>query len=511
MMSYLLGIDIGTSSIKAVLVDAESARIQGSARAEHPIQHPRPGYAEQNPDDWWQATVSAVRGALRAALVDPAAIRGIGLCGQMHGTVCLDETARPVRPAIIWADGRSQAEIAALLAQAAPDQLARWAPGPPATGFMALSLMWLARHEPRTLDRTYTVLLPKDYVRLILTGERGTEPSDAASTWLFDVRSGEWSGELIALCGLDRRYLPPLAGSADVVGALHREAGEALGLPPGIPVVAGCADQPAQALGHGVLDPGVTLVTTGSGGQVFSPLASPKPDPLLRFHVFNHAAPGRWYALAAILSAGLSLRWLRDLLGLAERGDAYEHLSRLAGEVPPGAEGLLFLPYLAGERTPLMDPEASGVFLGLRLHHEAGHLARAVMEGVAFALASCLSLVREPGDDEQERQVVASGGGASSPVWRQIQADVFNTPLRIARGSDHAPLGAALLAGVGSGAYGSLAEGCARLPPAALVIQPDPAAAAFYRSRHRLFQDVYQHLREDMHGLARPAAIGGGE
>jgi xylulokinase len=509
-MSYLLGIDIGTSSIKAVLVDAESARIQGSARAEHPIHHLQSGYAEQNPDDWWQATVSAVRGALRQTAVDPAAIRGIGLCGQMHGTVCLDEAARPIRPAIIWADGRSQAELTALLAQAAPNQLARQAPGPPATGFMALSLMWLARHEPHTLDRTQTVLLPKDYIRLILTGESGTEPSDAAATWLFDVRSGEWSGELIELCDLERRYLPPIAGSADVVGTLRREAGEALGLPPGIPVVAGCADQPAQALGHGVLDPGVTLVTIGTGGQVFSPLAAPKPDPLMRFHVFSHAAPGRWYALAAILSAGLSLHWLRDLLGLADRQDAYQHLSRLAEEVPPGAEGLLFLPYLAGERTPLMDPEASGVFLGLRLHHEAGHLARAVMEGVAFALASCLSLVREASDDGQEHLVVASGGGASSPVWRQILADVFNTPLRIASGSDHAPPGAALLAGVGSGAYKSLAEGCGRTPPAELVIQPDPAAASFYHSRHRLFQDVYRHLKDDMHRLSRTTAIGGG-
>jgi xylulokinase len=509
-MSYLLGIDVGTSSVKAVLIDVARAQIQASSGAEHPIRHPQPGYAEQNPDDWWQATIQAVRKVLGESGIDPAAVRGIGLCGQMHGTVCLDESGKPLRPAIIWADGRSQAELAALLEQAAPDQLSRWAPGPPATGFMALSLMWLACHEPDTLTRTQTVLLPKDYIRLILTGEPGTDPSDAAATWLFDVRAGEWSAELIELCGLERRYLPPIAPSAEVVGILRREAGEALGLPSGIPVVAGCADQPAQALGHGLLDPGTTLVTIGTGGQVFSVLAAPTPDPRLRFHVFDHAAPGRWYALAAILSAGLSLRWLRDLLGLTDRQDAYQHLSRLAQAVPPGAEGLLFLPYLAGERTPLMDPEASGVFLGLRLHHEAGHLVRAVMEGVAFALASCLALIGESADEGQRQAVIASGGGASSPVWRQIQADVFNTPLLIAGGSDHAPLGAALLAGVGSGQYESLASGCSRLPSPETVVQPDPQAAAFYRSQHRLFQDAYQHLKGDMHRLAHRAVADAG-
>jgi xylulokinase len=507
-MSCLLGLDIGTSSVKAVLVDVEDARIRASAGAEHPIHHPQPGYAEQNPSDWWQATVRAVREALDKAGVDPVAVRGIGLCGQMHGTVCLDRAGEPLRPAIIWADGRSQAELAALLEQATPDQLARWAPGPPAAGFMALSLMWLARHEPRTLERTQTVLLPKDYLRLILTGESGTEASDAAATWLFDVRSGGWSDELIERCGLERRYLPAIARSTDVVGTLRREAGEALGLPPGLPVVAGCADQPAQALGHGLLDPGATLVTTGTGGQVFSVLAAPKADPHLRFHVFNHAAPGRWYALAAILAAGLSLRWLRDLLGLSARQDAYQYLSQLAHAVPPGAEGLLFLPYLAGERTPLMDPQASGVFVGLRLHHGAGHLARAVMEGVAFALASCLSLVSRLGDDEQT--VIASGGGMSSPVWRQIQADVFDTPLWLARGGDHAPLGAALLAGVGSGQVESLAAGCARLPAPEVAVRPDPSAAAFYRSRLLLFQEVYRHLKDDMHRLAPTAAVDAG-
>jgi xylulokinase len=506
-MSCLLGIDIGTSSVKAVLVEVERAQIQASAGVEHPIHHPEPGYAEQNPDDWWQATVRAVRQVLGKSGIDPTAVRGIGLCGQMHGTVCLNESGEPLRPAIIWADGRSQTELTVLFEQTTPDQLSCRAPGPPATGFMALSLMWLARHEPYTLTRTQTVLLPKDYVRLILTGELGTDPSDAAATWLFDVRSGEWSDELIAFCGLERRYLPSITGSAEVVGTLRREAAEALGLPSGIPVVVGCADQPAQALGHGLLDPGTTLVTTGTGGQVLSVLAAPTPDPHLRFHVFNHAAPGRWYALAAILSAGLSLRWLRDLLGLADRQDAYQHLSRLAQAVPPGAEGLLFLPYLAGERTPLMDPEASGVFLGLRLHHEAGHLARAVMEGVAFALASCLALVGESAGEEQRQTVIASGGGASSPVWRQIQADVFNTPLWIAREGDHAPLGAALLAGVGSGYYESLAAGCSRLPAPEIVVRPDPEAAAFYHARLPLFQDVYRHMKEDMHRLVGTAVI----
>ncbi|GAB4454578.1 MAG: xylulokinase [Anaerolineae bacterium] len=502
-MAYLLSIDIGTSSVKTLLLAADSGRTLATAGREYPIAQPRPGYAEQNPDDWWEAAVYTVRAALSEAGIDPAGVRGIGFSGQMHGTVCLDRAARPVRPAIIWADTRSSAQVDALRARADPEALAAHAPGPPAAGFMGPTLMWLTAHEPDAIAATHRVILPKDYVRLRLTGEVGTEVSDAASTWLLDIASGQWSDWLLDLSGLERRYLPPVAASADVVGALRPAAADALGLPAGIPVVAGCADQPAQALGYGLFDAGTALATIGTGGQVLYPLRAARVDPQMRFHVFNHALRDRWYALAAILAAGLSLRWLRDLLGLRDRPDAYAYLSEQAAQVPPGAEGVVFLPHLAGERTPHMDPAASGVFVGLRLRHGVGHLARAVMEGVTFAMAECLALALDlAGGAEAGVQVIASGGAAASPVWRQIQADIYNTPLLLAAGENHACVGAALLAGVGCGVYASIEEACALLPPSTVGVMPDPARAAFYAERRALYRALYARLKDDMHRLS---------
>ncbi len=501
-MTYLLGIDIGTSSEKTLVLDAESGRALCSAQKEYPIHQPQPGYAEQNPDDWWQATIVTVRKAVTDAGIDSSAIRGIGFSGQMHGGVCLDKSARPVRPAIIWADTRSTAQCDDLKHRADPQELARHAPGAPAAGFMATTLMWLTRHEPETIENTHTVILPKDYVRLCMTGELATDVSDAAGTWLLDIASGQWSDWLLELCGLDSRYLPPILGSMDVAGTLLPSAAEALGLPPGIPVIAGCADQPAVCMAYGLYNPGTALAAIGTGGQVVHPLTAVRADPHLRFHVMNHAVPQRWYALAAILSAGLSLRWLRDLLGLKNRPDAYQQLSALASEVPPGAGGLLFLPYLAGERTPHMDSQASGVFVGLRLHHHAGHLARAVMEGVTFAMSECLSLVSTLTDNNDPIQVIASGGATASPLWRQIQADIYNTPLLLSGGDSHACIGAALLAGIGCGVYASVEEACALLPKPVAEVWPDAARVEFYQQRGELYRRMYGQLKDAMHQLS---------
>ncbi len=499
-MTYLLGIDIGTSSVKATLVKAEDMLPLANAAQEYPIHKPQAGYAEQNPDDWWRATIHTIRQVIEQANIDTSAIAGIGLSGQMHGFVCLDSAAKPIRPAIIWADARSSAQVEHILAQVSPEDLARHAPGPPAAGFMAATLKWLHEHESETIHKTTTVLLPKDYVRLQMTGELATEPSDAAATWLFDIEHGVWSAQLIAWCGLEDRYLPAIIHSVDVAGPLTAAAAEALNLPAGIPVIAGSADQPAQMLGHGVYQPGTALTIIGTGGQVIHPMPQPHVDRAMRLHVFNHAVPQRWYALGAILSAGLSLRWLRDLLGFAARDDAYAHISQIASDVPPGAEGLIFLPYLSGERTPLMDPLASGTFVGLRLHHEAGHLARAVMEGVTFAMAECLSLVNSLGDTSIHR-VIASGGATQSDVWRQIQADVYNTTLHIAAGTDHATVGAALLAGVGCGVYTDVDDACGRLPETTMQIEPDSATTALYAQRRDIFRNIYAHLKDDMHRL----------
>jgi xylulokinase len=365
--------------------------------------------------------------------------------------------------------------------------------------------MWLHQHEPETIATTQTILLPKDYVRLRMTGEIATDISDAAGMWLLDIASGQWSEWLLNLCGLENRYLPPILGSMDLAGTLLPTAAEALGLPAGIPVIAGCADQPAVCMAYGLYNPGTALTAIGTGGQVVHPLTQVRTDPQMRFHIMNHAIPQRWYALAAILSAGLSLRWLRDLLGLKDRPDAYQHLSALASDVPPGADGLLFVPYLAGERTPHMDAQASGVFVGLRLHHHAGHLARAVIEGVTFAMNECLSLVSNLAGNAHSIQVIASGGATASPLWRQIQADIYNSPLLLASGDSHACVGAALLAGIGCGVYSSVEDACARLPQPRAEVWPDAGRAEFYRQRGEIFRRMYGQLKDDMHRLTESA------
>jgi xylulokinase len=503
-VAYLLGIDIGTSSVKTLVLEVDTTRALASAGQEYPIFQPQPGYAEQNPDDWWRAAVQTVHKAVAVAAIDPSAIRGIGFSGQMHGGVCLDSAAKPLRPAIIWADTRSTAQVADIRNRATAQELAQHAPGAPAAGFMAATLMWLKHHEPDTLAKTRAFILPKDYVRLRMTGEIATDISDAAGTWLLDIASGQWSDWLLNLCGLENRYLPPILASMEIAGPLLPSAADELGIPPGIPVIAGCADQPAVCMAYGLYNPGTALTAIGTGGQVVHMLTQVRTDPQLRFHIMSHAIPQRWYALAAILSAGLSLRWLRDILGLKEHPDAYQHLSTLAADVPPGADGLLFLPYLAGERTPHMDAQASGVFVGLRLHHHAGHLARAVMEGVTFAMSECLSLVSNLGDNSQI-QAIASGGATASPLWRQIQADIYNTPLLLSSGDSHACVGAALLAGIGCGVYTSIEDACARLQQPRAEVWPDAGRADFYRQRAEIYRRMYGQLKDDMHRLTESA------
>ncbi len=492
----LIGIDIGTTNIKTVVIDATDAHVLAAADREHPIHHPRPGYSEQNPAEWWEAVVETTRRALADSATSPSSVSGIGLSGQMHGTVFVGDDNQPVRPAIIWADTRSSPQVKALKDRLSIADMARHAPGQPAAGFMGPTLMWMAAHEPDTLARTKVVLLPKDAVRLKLTDQISTEPSDAAATWLFDVVRGDWSDALLNACNVDRRIMPPVMESAAVAGALTRRAAETLGLPAGIPVVTGSADLPAQALGYGLFEPGRALVTVGTGGQVVHPLTAPAIDPDLRYYVFNHSAAGRWYAQAATLSAGLSLRWLRDTINAG----GYERLSELAAKVPPGADGLIFLPYLAGERTPIMDPAASGVFLGLRLHHEAGHMARAIMEGVMFSLADCLDLAAQS-SKTPVTEVIASGGATKSPVWRQIMADVLGRPLMLSQGAHHACVGAALLAGVGAGLYENIAGACSRLPAPQVAVIPDRTQTAFYRERRERYRGLYDRLKDDMHAL----------
>jgi xylulokinase len=490
-MSSLLSIDLGTSSAKAALFDVDSMRLIATADREYPILHPQPGYAEQDPDDWWQAVVAAVRDVLNGHHLHH--ILAIGLDGQMHGLVCLDSNLRLLHPAIIWADARASQEIKQLAKLR--QKISATLPGPPASGFAAGSVLWINRHLPSLLERTRAAILPKDAIRLQLTGLLGTDPSDAAGTWLFDIKTGAWAPEVASFCGLRLDQLPPVIPSAHVAGELIEPAAKALGLPAGIPVVTGCADLPAQALGHGVVDPGVTLVTIGTGAQAISPLTALPPDPTEGLYIFQHAIPNRWYIQAAILSAGLSLRWLRDLLGLRAQAGAYDQLSTLAAAVPPGAEGLLFLPYLAGERTPYMDTNASGMLLGLRLHHQARHISRAVMEGVGFAMKQCLERVAPNKND-----LILSGGVTESEIWCQILADIWDRPIQILSTKvPRACMGTAILAGLGTGIFNSIEEALQLRAESITVLYPKTPEN--YSRRYEQFLRLYPLLKDEMHLL----------
>jgi xylulokinase len=488
-MSCLLGIDLGTSSVKVVVL-ALDGTVKGVASAEYPVDIPRPGYAEQDPERWWQASASAGREALAKA--SHPEILGIGYSGQMHGTVFLDGRGKPLRPAIIWPDQRSSELLAEIESIVGRKLLAETCGTAPASGFQISTLFWFKRFEPELLDQVAAVLLPKDFVRFRMTGEIGTDHSDAAGTGLFDVGTRQWASEAIRRLGLPERIFPTAHASAHVVGYLSKEAADALGLPIGIPVTAGCADQPAQAVANGLIEPPIGSMTIGTGGQVFLPLKNPIFDPGLRLCTFCHAPESRWYLMGAMLSAGMSLRWLRGVLN----GISFAEMDKLATSVPSGSEGLFFLPYLVGERSPLMDPKAKGGFIGLTLGHGTGHLVRAVLEGVAFALRQIIEVIEQCG--AEGTQFVASGAGLASPLWRQIMADVLARPL--AQGVDaqvgeRAGMGAAMVAGIGTGHYSSYSEVAALAPKFSLITEPNPKVTGLYDQAYAEFVSLYPRLR----------------
>lgn len=490
-MSCLLGIDLGTSSVKAAVFGVEGA-LKGVGMAEYPILTPVLGYAEQDPELWWRATTIAVRQALENA--GHPEILGIGFSGQMHGTVLLDKSNNLVRSAIIWADQRSADLLQEIEERVGLPLLAQQCGTAPTTGFSIASLYWLQKFETRTLSRTATFLLPKDLLRFKLTGELGTDESDASGSGIFDVGKRVWAEAVIERLGLPRSILPKIHSSEDIVGLLGKEAAAELGLRHGIPVSAGCADQPAQAVGNGLIDPPLGSVTIGTGGQVFAPLTRPIIDPELRLHTFCHAPRTRWYLLGAMLSAGMALRWLRVVLGKVET--SYTELVQLASEVQPGAEGLFFLPYLVGERSPLMDPRAKGGFIGLALRHGPGHLVRAVLEGVAFALRQIIDTMIDCGADLAT--LVASGNGLANPVWRQIVADVLARP--VLQGSDEqaserAGVGAAMIAGIGAGVFDGYQDARKLAPVFNLVTEPHQDTSALYEYHYRSFLDLYPRLK----------------
>ena len=488
-MSSLLGIDLGTSSVK-VVVFAQDGSIRGLGSAEYPILTPSVGYAEQDPEDWWRATVLAVRQVMdKAGQPD---ISAIGFSGQMHGFVLIGTHRKAISPAIIWADQRSADLLPEIESIVGPDL--KKCGTAPAAGFLISTMYWLQRHQPELLDRALMLLMPKDYIRLKITGELGTDESDASATGIFDVEQRTWADDLITRLRMPRAIFPVANESIEVVGSLTKGAAVQLGLVPGIPVSAGSSDQPAQAIGNGLTDPPLGSVTIGTGGQVFLPLSEPLLDPELRLHTFCHAPRARWYLLGAMLSAGMALRWFRTILG-SDRF-SYSELDRIAGEIEPGCEGLTFLPYIVGERSPIMDPRARGGFVGLSLRHGAAHMARALLEGVAFALRQIIETMEDCGANLPK--LVASGNGLGSPLWRQMLADVINRPLcqgQDAYAAERAGVGAAIIGGIGAGIFRGYEDARSLAPVFDVITAPIPDRVGRYEAAYHRFLDLYPRLK----------------
>ena len=491
MPQHYLGIDVGTTAVKALVVDDLGA-VVGEAESPLEVSVPMPGWAEQNPPDWWQGTIGAVRTACAQASVRE--VKAIGLSGQMHSSVLLDKSDRVLRPAILWNDVRTTAQCRFITDSVGIDGLRRLVGNPALEGFTAPKLLWMRDEEPHLFDLARTVLLPKDYVRLLMTGEKATEPSDAAGTLLFDVRRSGWSEEMIAALELDPSMLPPVRDSTSVTGGLTAAAAEALGLGQGTPVVGGGADNAAAAVGSGVVGQGALQTSIGTSGAVVAPIEQPRVDPGMRIHSFNHAIADTWYLMGVVLSAGAALSWFRQVLsGPGGTPLTYDELIAEAADTPPGADGLTFLPYLTGERTPHADSNARGVFAGMHTGHQRGHLVRAVMEGVVFALRDSLELMRGLGVDATE--AVAVGGGARSAVWRQMQADVLSVPVVTVAPSGGAPYGAAVLAAVGSGAFASVKEACQAWITPHNRMEPNPKVADAYGEAYERYRSLYPRLK----------------
>lgn len=499
-MACVIGCDIGTSGTKAIVVREDGALL-GSALVEYPLATPRPGWAEQDPELWVRATTTAVRRALALSKVPADEVRALGFSGQMHSSVFLDERDRVIRPALLWCDTRTTEECAEITRKAGGEKaLGGLVANPALEGFTLPKVLWLRKHEKERFKRLRTVLLPKDYVRFRLTGEKLTEVTDAAGTLAFDVTHRRWSTELLRKVGVPADFFPAFRESFEPCGGLTPQAAEELGLRSGIPVVGGGADNPCGAVGCGVFKPGDVLVSVGTSGVVFAPLTRPQADPALRLHTFCHAVPGSWYAMGVMLSAGYALRWYRDSLGETEKRaarregkDAYDYLAREASRVGAGCEGMTFLPYLMGERTPHRDAKARAAFVGATARHGRAHFARAVFEGVTFGLLDSLRILRER--KAPIRRIVATGGGAKSPFWLQMMADVFGAPVETVRGGEGPAFGAALLAMAGSGIYRDVPQAARALVKKAGRKEPRAALRSPYEEAAERFRALYPALR----------------
>ena len=475
----------------------QQGRVVASATAEHaPFASPQIGWAEQQPDDWWAACTIAVPRALERAGLRGDDIACLGLSGQMHGAVMLDESGRVVRPALIWCDVRTDRQCRELTEKIGAERLIQLTCNPALPNFTLTKFLWVRENEPENWKRVRAVMLPKDYVRYQLTGDRATDMADASGTLLLDVANRRWSNEMLEAAEIDRDLLPALYESPDVCGKVSARAAAATGLKAGTPVVAGAGDQAAGATGMGIVMPGAVSATIGTSGVVFAATDAPALDRKGRLHTFCHAIPGRWHMMGVTQAAGLSLRWFRDQFGAGtdDGQDPYERLTEEAATAPPGCNGLLFTPYLMGERTPHLDPRARGAFVGLTASHTRADVIRAILEGVAFSLRDTFSIFGEM--NVPVRSVRLGGGGARSALWRQIQADVYGHEIEVVEAEEGAAYGAALLAGVGARMWASVDEACVSVVRVAKRVRPDAEAVATLNKNYAAYRRVYGATRD---------------
>jgi len=492
---YALGIDVGTGGTRALVIDG-AGRIVASATADHePFASPQIGWAEQHPEDWWRACCAAVREVLTGGIVRGDDIACVGFSGQMHGAVMLDQADNVVRPALIWCDVRTEKQCTDLTRAIGPEKLIQLTCNPALANFTLTKFLWVRENEPENWSRVRSVMLPKDYVRFRLSGDKAIDVADASGTLLLDVANRRWSSEMLAAAEMDAQLLPKVFESPDVCGHISRAGAAATGLKEGTPVVAGAGDQAAGAVGMGITTPGAVSATIGTSGVVFAATDRPALDPKGRLHTFCHAIPGRWHVMGVTQAAGLSLRWFRDQFGAREvSGDAYDRLAGEAAAISPGADGLLWTPYLMGERTPHLDPHARGALVGITASHTRAHMIRAIFEGVAFSLRDTFTIFGEIG--VPVKQIRLGGGGAKSALWRQIQADVYGHDVELVEAEEGAAYGAAILAGVGARMWPSVDSACADIVRVASRVAPSAASVKAMNASYAAYRRVYPATRD---------------
>jgi xylulokinase len=487
---WFLGMDVGTGGTRAVVVDADGKLIAGAAAEHAPFRTPHPGWAEQDPEDWWRAAKQAIHGALAAAPEPRETIAAIGLTGQMHGAVMLDQDGNVLRPALIWCDTRTQPQCDWLTEKIGYERLIELTCNPALPNFTLTKLLWVKEHEPEIFAKIRHILCPKDYVRYRLTGEFAIDVQEASGTLLLDVTHRRWSKEVAEAAGIPDSWLPKLYESPEVCARISETASGLTGLAAGTPVVAGAGDQGAGAVGMGILQPGSVSATIGTSGVVFAATAAPTKDPKGRLHTFCHAVPGLWHVMGVTQSAGLSFRWLKETFFAAENYDA---LTAWAAAVPAGSEGLEWAPYLLGERTPHLDPEVRAAFAGISTVHKGEHFVRAVLEGVAYSLQDTFSLFAELGIPVKEIRL--GGGGARGHLWRKIQAGIYGHSVEVLTAEEGGAFGCALMAGVGAGHWADLDEACSVAIEVAQRIEPDAHDVKAYKAGYAKWKKLYPALK----------------